>query len=168
MDSILSIVRNIALLVLISSFWEVLAPGGKLRGMVRLIIGLLLISLIIMPLSNGIDFDFSLENYYQEANLDLDSTFEQGQAILDDINSDSMLIYAQDIEQQASSLVLMDTQILAAIVKADLDDQGQLQGLTIELELVAEANHNQIMQKIAGLMYNFFGLTDAQLNFIMR
>ncbi len=168
MDTVLSIVRNIALLVLISSFWEILAPAGKLRGMVRLIIGLLLISLIIVPISNGINLNFNLKNYNQIPNLDIDSTFDQGQEILDSMNSESMLIYTQDIEQQASSLILMDNQIISAIVKADLDSQGLLQALNIELELADTANQADSIQKITTLMYNFFGLSNNQLNFITR
>lgn len=59
MDVLRDLVRNMAVIVVLASFLELLLPAGSMRGFVRLVMGLFMILTVLNPLLNFIKADFT-------------------------------------------------------------------------------------------------------------
>ena len=61
MDGLKTLIRNLAFILLLATFLELLLPGEKMRGFVRTIMGLFVIAAILAPLTNFLDLSYQNE-----------------------------------------------------------------------------------------------------------
>lgn len=166
MNTLLSIVRNIALLVLVSSFWELLAPRGSLRGPVRLVIGLLLVSCVVLPLTDALargptpweldDTDFS---------GGAETALAEGQVIAAQMEQTARSQYEVEMARQVSSLCLLSegVQSARAAVRAG-GEGGALTQISIEVELVSGAEPAAVQSKLTNMISTFFSIEEKNID----
>lgn len=76
MDVLRDLVRNMAVIVVLASFLELLLPTGSMRGFVRLVMGLFMILTVLNPLLSFIKADFTFPAFIAPV-----LTSETGEAI---------------------------------------------------------------------------------------
>ena len=61
MDGLKEIIRNLAFILLLATFLEMLLPSKKMKGFVQLIMGLFVIAAILNPLTSFLKLDYQME-----------------------------------------------------------------------------------------------------------
>ena len=169
MNTLIPLVSDIALLVLISSFWELLAPRGKLRQMVRLVIGLLLVSFIIVPISD------LLQRGAPEILIDFpavaDSTnmLNEGAALATSLEDIARRQYEAELARQVAALALLvDGVADLKVALAVAEHSGFITQLYLEVELLPGAEAAVVKPRLANLISVFYGLEENLLEIIIK
>jgi len=61
LDGLKEIIRNLAFILLLATFLEMLLPSKKMKGFVQLIMGLFVIAAILNPLTSFLKLDYQME-----------------------------------------------------------------------------------------------------------
>ncbi|NLP44776.1 MAG: stage III sporulation protein AF [Peptococcaceae bacterium] len=61
MEGLKEIIRNLAFILLLATFLEMLLPSKKMKGFVQLIMGLFVIAAILNPLANFLKLDYQMK-----------------------------------------------------------------------------------------------------------
>lgn len=139
MDVLRALVLNMAFIVVLASFLELLLPAGSMRGFVRLVMGLFMILTVLNPLLNFIKADFVFPTFVAPA-----LTSETGKAIskgeeIAKKNQDLALVeYKKGLAQQIKAVAEMKGSLIVESVAVILrgEDLGRPTG---EIEKVTLA-----------------------------
>ncbi len=61
MEGLKTLIRNLAFILLLATFLEMLLPGEKMKGFVRMVMGLFVIAAIMTPITDFLRLDFNNE-----------------------------------------------------------------------------------------------------------
>ncbi|GEM_PF-1837211 len=147
-------VGNLAVVVLINSFIELLLPSGTLNRFVRLLMGLLLLMVILDPLLglfSGNDWGPLYDNSdYADETADV---LAEGDALAQTLSEDANTDYRQQLEQQIKSLALVNNSVQQAEVEVELDSSsGQVKQVKVSLVATDSAVAEKVRSTIAGFM----------------
>ena len=165
MNTLLGIVRNIALLALIGSFWELLIPSGRLRGPVRLVIGLLVVSCVVLPLTDMLAHAPASWELPKTAQSGPETALAEGQAIAAALGEQAHSQYEREMSRQMAALILLTEGVEASRASVSADAvSGALLKAEIELELKPEAEAESIQSKVKNLVNTFFALEEENID----
>ncbi len=158
-------IGNLAVVVLINSFVELLLPSGTLHRFVRLLMGLLVLLVILNPvlkLFNGSDWGSLYDSSdYADQTADV---LAKGDALAQTLSEDANDDYRQQLEQQIKSLALVNINVQQAEVKVELDStSGQVKQVTVSLVAIDSAVCQKVRSTIAGFMAIDEGIISCSL-----
>lgn len=139
MTVLIEMVRNIVVIILLTTFLEMILPSSSMQRFVKAVLGLFVLVAVLNPILKIIknNQDFEVFTWYQESIPQFDSVQEQGER-LTKVNEDMfMQNYQQRIEGQMKSLVILTKGINNVEVQVKLERDGkEVRGSLIEEVMV--------------------------------
>ena len=124
MEGLKTLVRNIAFILLLATFLELLLPGEKMKGFVKMIMGLFVIAAILAPLTNLLELDYQNEVPAWVKFATSDMPVMTGDESLEDMGKSAVREQFRNILiSQIKQLVLTVDGIKETVVEVELDDQ---------------------------------------------
>jgi len=125
MSVLTDLVRNIMLIILLTSFLDMIMPSHSMQRFVKVVMGLFVLIALLNPILNLIDKEQELEAFvWQEEELyeaQFNSVLEQGEH-LQKVNQEILWnTYQQKIEKQMETLILTVDGVEKAEVQVKLD-----------------------------------------------
>ncbi len=143
MESIAEIVKNLLIIIIVTSFLELLLPEGGLKPFVRFAIGLFVIITVLNPV---LSFVFDKDEFeikwwdtgpmqYQEQLIS-----RTGEGINKSISDYGSYSLKEKIEGQINALVLLVPGVKDSLSKVEIDGKGGI--LSLEIELIPEVKES--------------------------
>ena len=184
MEILISIVKNLLLIVVVASFLEILLPDNSMRPFVRFTIGLFVILAILNPI---------LSTFYSERDLvagawelpweynGISDYQETGLEVNRDIRKAGSEVIKEKIEKQINSLASLVPGVGDLNTQVALDpESGELSEVMLVIETTSagskdgtveafssrdQAHQDQkvIKEKLTSMMRNLYGLEDQQV-----
>ncbi len=154
MDTVRTIVRNIAIVILLASFLELLLPNNSMRRFVQLVMGLFVLMAVLGPVVKLLDRPLSFEiPAWSEtgagSDQELAQVLQQGQSLKDKSKQAAMDGLKQALEQQAKALALTVQGVKEVSLQANLKQSGEVESL--EVYVGAPGSDIQPVQPVDGL-----------------
>jgi len=187
MDVLKDIVQNLLVIIILSSFLELLLPEGQLKPFVRFAIGLFVIVAILSPslsyLFDDRNFEVEFWNYQIENQMEED-ILKKGQTIQQDLGKNSSSLIKEKVQGQINAVAMLvpgvdgvqtEVQVgadgnvheIKLMVRAQdslvesVDQVKVFSGMDAEKE---KADHEQIQSKIRQVLKNLYGIDEKQIN----
>ncbi|MGI5921044.1 MAG: stage III sporulation protein AF [Syntrophomonadaceae bacterium] len=186
------IVRNLLVVVIIASFFEILIPDGNTKPFVRFAIGLFILITILRPalsyLYDNRDFKVDLWDY-QVDQLKQEEILENGYEVSRKITEGTSSQLKTKVEGQIGAVAMLVEGVEEVDVKADMNEDGSIRKLTLMVnpgegtagqenaehikafsgnqdKILAERKE-QIRNKITTVLRNLYGLDKSavEINF---
>ncbi|MEA4923960.1 MAG: stage III sporulation protein AF [Syntrophomonadaceae bacterium] len=192
MDIIAEIVRNLLVIIIMSSFLEIMLPEGNIKPFVRFAIGLFLLIAILNPALSYIYDDKSFQVSVWDdsvAEKNTQAITDGGQKIEQQIMDQSNAIMKEKMEGQISAVALLvpgvgevqtelevDRNGSPAKVKlmvrpganSSRDENDQVDVFSNGLEELSSAEREQIELKIQQVMGNLYGMKAEDIEIIFE
>lgn len=187
MDVLTDIVRNLLVIIILSSFLELLLPEGQLKPFVRFAIGLFVIVAVLSPtlsyLYDNRDFEVESWNYEVDSQKGAE-ILKKGQTIQEDLGKKNSSLIKEKVQGQINAVAMLvpgvdgvqtDVQVGAdgnvneiklmvstqdSLVKS-VDQVNVFSGMDAGKE---KADHEQIQSKIRQVLKNLYGIDEKQIN----
>jgi len=140
MDFLKEMVRNLAAIIILTSFLEMVLPNTKMKGYTRLILGLFVIVIVLNPVLNFLDSgtEYSLQAWsYPSKNHELNAILEDAQEIAAQSQRSVFNEYRSKVEQQIAALVRLSPEVSHADVEITIGEgsspagEGRIEGVKI-------------------------------------
>lgn len=190
MESIAEIVKNLLVIIIVTSFLELLLPEGGLRPFVRFAIGLFIIITVLNPIlsfifdKNAFEIQWwdtsSLRNQVSEIN-------SAGQNLNQEISKFGNREFKEKIEGQISALVLLVPGVQESHTRVEIDNDGAVQSAEItvspglrqaeenggraafqEAQKLNEDEIEAIKLKINDLVKNLYGFENVEIKVLFE
>ena len=170
MEIITELVRNLALFMLAAAFMELLLPKGHLSSLLRLVLGLLLLAALLTPLLRGLGRADELESWARqlaeppelaELPRQADTYAQQGTELAQSLQEAAREDYQRDLARQIAALAQSKTVAGRVEVETRIDEQGQLQGVTLRFRQTSPENAASCAAQLASEL----GLNEEQLSY---
>ncbi len=192
MDVIAEIVKNLLVIIIMSSFLEIMLPEGNIKPFVRFAIGLFLLIAILNPALNYIYDDKSFQVSVWDdsvAEKNTQAITDGGQKIEQQIMEQSNAIMKEKMEGQISAVALLvpgvgevNTELtvdrngspekVKLMVRpgenSSSDENDQVDVFSNGLEELSSAEREQIELKIQQVMGNLYGLKGENIEIIFE
>lgn len=187
MDVLVEIVRNLLLIIIVSSFLELLLPEGALRPFVRFTIGLFVLIAILNPalsfLYDDHNFKIKMWDYREDLKMQ-EEILDNGNKINEQIADNGREVVKDKVQGQISAVVMLvegvegvETQVfmnnLGTLEKMNLlvkvlPEEGvkDIEGIDLLPGLVNQEDNDkeEIMEKkIRAIVKNLYGLKNADI-----
>lgn len=186
MDILLEIVRSLLVIIIVSSFLEVLLPDGSVKPFVRFAIGLFVLLAILNPvlsfLHNDKNFKIDFWDYKADSSLEKE-IMDNGQELNEQIVGQNTDFVKQKIEGQISAVVMLVAGVedvattlelnnkraierLQLLIKMESEDINEVEGIDV---LSASENEDsndteEIEVKIIKLMKNLYNIDQDRID----
>lgn len=152
MGFITNIVREIAIIVILASFLEMLLPKSNMKRFVQVVLGLFILISILTPIANLISGDelaYHIEawQYHPETNYQLEEILAQGQRISQANQKTTIREYEMRLEKQITSLIQLVPEVnyTDVTVAVDSDTKKNTYGKIREIYIdIYHDNPNKI------------------------
>jgi stage III sporulation protein AF len=127
MDALRELVRSLAIIIILTSFLELILPNSKMRNYVRLILGLFVIVIILNPILSflGTADEFSAQAWVESSqNQGLDKILDQAQEMSANSQRSVLKDYTAKVEQQIAAVVKLTPEISKAEVEVELKQEN--------------------------------------------
>ena len=107
MDVLKEMVRSLAVIIIFTSFLEMVLPNSKMKGYTRLILGLFVIIIVLNPVITLLDSgtDYSIEAWSSPPqNRELETIFQDAKDLAANSQESAMNEYCSRVEQQIAAL----------------------------------------------------------------
>jgi Stage III sporulation protein AF (Spore_III_AF). len=192
MDVIAEIVKNLLVIIIMSSFLEIMLPEGNIKPFVRFAIGLFLLIAILNPALNYIYDDKNFQISVWDDRIDEKTTqaiADGGQKIEDQITNQSNTVMKQKMEGQISAVALLVPGVGDVQTELTIDRNGtpekvklmvrpgghdnpanndQVNVFSNGLEELSSAEREQIERKMQQVMANLYGLKSENVEIIFE
>ncbi|NLM20943.1 MAG: stage III sporulation protein AF [Peptococcaceae bacterium] len=122
MEGLKTLIRNLAFILLLATFLELLLPGEKMRGFVRMIMGLFVIAAILAPLANFLNLGYQNEVPAWITTASSDMPVMTGEDNIEDVGKSAVREqYRKILTSQIKQLVLAVDDIKDVAVDIELD-----------------------------------------------
>ncbi|SMB94825.1 stage III sporulation protein AF [Desulfonispora thiosulfatigenes DSM 11270] len=158
MSSLNEIIRNIAVIVLLTTFLDMLLPNTNLRKFIKVIMGLFIMVTILNPIISIFTNSESLSawNFSLPENEDINTVLAEGEKMSLAQNSEATREYNYRIEKQIEALVHLIPEVsrvnCQAILKSteDLKNMGKLEKVDLEIFLggVDQADQDLLVEPV--------------------
>lgn len=187
MHVLTDIVRNVLVIIMVSSFFELLLPDGKVKPFVRFTIGLFILISVLNPalkyLYSDKDFRIDLWNHTQSS-ITQNQILEAGTKINEQIFNQGDEIIKEKLEGQISAVAMLVPGVQDVDAQADLSSNGELsklyilvrpEGVQVEDETgkigvfsnrdndYSEEEKKAIKEKLITVLMNMYGLDGTQI-----
>jgi len=161
------IVRNIAIMALMTVFFEMLLPKGELQRFARVVTGLLLLLAVLNPV---------LSAFYQEQAFPAitlpkedgrEGILQAGEDLRTDISQDAKKDYQETLAKQIAALAGLAPGVQDVKAEVSLEEDGSLAHVTVNASSVKEAEREVLQKKISQLLTGFYSLNQEQVDIII-
>ncbi|AFM42245.1 Stage III sporulation protein AF (Spore_III_AF) [Desulfosporosinus acidiphilus SJ4] len=124
MQTLQNLVRNLAFILLVATFLEMLLPNKSMRSFVQMVMGLFVISAVLAPITSFLHVPLTMEVPAWSTVVPQDlPTIAEGQGI--NVGRDAVQgQYRQILENQVQALALGTKGVKSAVVDIDFVDGG--------------------------------------------
>lgn len=125
METLSQLVRSLAVIIIFTSFIEMLLPNASMKQYTRLILGLFVILLVIDPVLTFLNkgSDFSVQGWSAPAQNDqLEKILDNAEELSGRSQETVIREYADKFEQQIAALVRLSPEVENAEVAVELED----------------------------------------------
>lgn len=191
MTLLTEMVRNLLVIIIMASFFELLVPNGSIKPFVRFAIGLFILITILNPtltlLFDNRSFQVNLWDY-QSKNFNQNDIQANGKKINQQITGNSNELMKDKLEGQIGAMALLVPGVEDVDIKAEMNDDGSIHKLNLTVKpdkgkttepkgdvKVFSGNHDsislkeqaQIRDKITTIINNLYGISnvDIDINF---
>lgn len=192
MDVIAEIVKNLLVIIIMSSFLEIMLPEGNIKPFVRFAIGLFLLIAILNPALAYIYDDKNFQVSVWDDRIDEKTTqviADGSQKIKDQITTQSNTVMKEKMEGQISAVALLVPGVGDVHTELTVDKNGGLQKLKLMVrpgdngsknendqvnvfssgfEELDSAEREQIEHKIQQVVGNLYGLKSENIEIIFE
>lgn len=187
MHVLTDIVRNVLVIIMVSSFFELLLPDGKVKPFVRFTIGLFILISVLNPalkyLYSDKDFRIDLWNHTQSS-ITQNQILEAGTKINEQIFNQGDEIIKEKLEGQISAVAMLVPGVEEVDAQANLSSNGELSKLHVivrpEVPQVeddtgkvgvfsnrsndySQEEKQAIKEKLINVLMNMYGLDGTQI-----
>ncbi|MDA8442547.1 MAG: stage III sporulation protein AF [Peptococcaceae bacterium] len=137
MQSIKELVRNIAVVILLASFLELLLPNNSMRRFVQLIMGLFVLTAIVGPVAGLLHQPLAFEvpawspAIGNSAEQDIAQAFQQGDSIRQQSQQAALDQYKQVMQRQIKALALTVSGVKQIDSEVKLKTTGAIESLNL-------------------------------------
>jgi len=192
MDVIAEIVKNLLVIIIMSSFLEIMLPDGNIKPFVRFAIGLFILIAILNPTLAYIydDKNFQISVWDEHVDPKTTQAITTGsQKIQNQINGQSNTIIKEKLEGQISAVAILvpgvddvhteitlskdgNPQKLKLMVRPganqNADEVSQVNVFSRSAEEKSSAERDEIQRKILQVMSNLYGLKGKNVEIIFE
>jgi stage III sporulation protein AF len=185
------IVRNLLVIVIIASLFELLVPEGNIKPFVRFAIGLFILITILNPALAYLydDRSFEVELWdYQVKNLNQDEMLKNGKKLNQQISASCNSEMKDKLEGQISAMAILVQGVEDVDINAEFNEDGSIRKLDLMVkpdknntamnqehvnvfsgnqEAISQREQQQIRNKITSIINNLYGFenVDIDINF---
>ena len=182
------IVKNVLVIIILSSFLEILLPEGRVKPFVRFAMGLFIIVAVLNPILNSLfaqrDFaidlwDYQLSSDYQEREI-----LERGNRINQQLVQTGQSNITEKIEGQVSAVAMLVPGVKEVETKVSLNREGgvgkiklvvrpeeskdppveeKINAFVVGGDSPQAEDYKQIEEKMRGVINNFYGFKDIEI-----
>jgi len=148
MDVIADIVKNLLVIIIMSSFLEIILPDGNIKPFVRFAIGLFVLVAVLSPSLAYLysDKDFQISVWDDRVSDDLSQKIEAGgQKIRQEIEGRQKQQIRQKLEGQISAVTVLVPGVDDVQARVSVGDDGSLQ----KLEVTVRPGVNQAVEQVS-------------------
>ncbi|MGF7185824.1 stage III sporulation protein AF [Desulfitispora alkaliphila] len=159
MDTLTNLVRDIAVIVILASFMEMLLPTSNMKRFVQLVLGLFIIITILTPITAALNQDLSRQvsawNFQVEEDQ-LDQILAQGKEISQISNQEALRSYEKNIEKQITGLMALIPEISDAQVDVSAEELsatgfGGIKGVHVIVSKNGQVDRGSQKEQIEGI-----------------
>ena len=166
-----SLVTNVIFIIFLTTAADLLLPGSQLKGFVRLVMGLFIIITLLEPIGRLLHSDALLGWMLPgEGYLEQESIMAQSETYENYLSEQTVAQYETRLAQQIKGLMSLVTEIencevQVAVQPAQAEGAlGEMEHVTLWLTTVSETEQTALGEKVAGLLANYYGLPEEQLD----
>ncbi|MEQ8174412.1 MAG: stage III sporulation protein AF [Syntrophomonadaceae bacterium] len=189
MSTLAEIVKHVMIIIVITSFLELMLPEGGIKPFVRFAIGLFVIIAVLNPVLGYLFQDHNFEIKWWDVKEQVSSQGEveqKGRELKEQITSAGSNSLKQKLEGQINSLAQLVPGVAEVESRVELDRDGAIKALSLSVkEEVTESeqeeatpaltdkkaedkSREQIKNKLTSLLQNFYGLEGVKVEFIFE
>lgn len=187
MNTLAEIVQHVIIIIVITSFLELLLPEGGIKPFVRFAIGLFVIIAVLNPVLSLVFQEHNLEIKWWDAQNMVSSQERidrDGQQLKGKLVSVGSQNLKEKLEGQINSMAQLVPGVAEVKTSAVLTEEGGLKALSLRIkEEAAELNEaeadlssdedrdksrEQIKNKLSDLLSNFYGLQGVKVEFVFE
>ena len=192
MDVLAAIVKNLLVIIIMSSFLEILLPEGNIKPFVRFAIGLFLLIAILNPTLAYIYDDKNFQIFVWDDQVDAKTTqaIDAGsQKIKEQITGQSNVIMKEKLAGQIAAVAILVPGVDDVHTELSLGDNGSLQKLKLIVRPGADtkayqvdqvnvfsstaqdknvAERDEIQRKIKQVMGNLYGMQADNIEIVFE
>ncbi|MEN6389331.1 MAG: stage III sporulation protein AF [Syntrophomonas sp.] len=189
MSTLAEIVKHVMIIIVITSFLELMLPEGGIKPFVRFAIGLFVIIAVLNPVLGYLFRDHNFEIKWWDVKEQVSSQGEveqKGRELKEQITGAGSNSLKQKLEGQINSLAQLVPGVAGVESRAELDRDGAIKALSLSVkEEVKESDQEeatpaltdkkaenksreQIKNKLTSLLQNFYGLEGVKVEFIFE
>lgn len=165
MEIVAELVRNIAALVLLFAFSELLLPPGSLAAFIRLVLSLLLVLALLDPLVNWLGQGWpERPDWLAEATLTQQDYAGQGQRIADGLAEQAEREYATSLSRQMAAMARLRPGVAEAQAWVEIDaTSGAVSSADIVIRAEAGQDATLLAAEVGEFLSAFYGLEEQLL-----
>jgi len=159
METIAQLVRDIAALVLLFAFLELLLPEGRLARFIRLALSLLLVASIMSPLMalSGKEAADLLPEFDTEETAGGEDYAASGRRIAAGLTDNAESQYAETLARQIAALAKLQPGVAQAAARVETEEGGGL--IAVELYLTAEEGAGaELAEQVGDFISDYYGV----------
>lgn len=189
MSTLAEIVKHVMIIIVITSFLELMLPEGGIKPFVRFAIGLFVIIAVLNPVLSYLFEDHNFEIKWWDAKNQVsrqEEVEQKGRELQGQITSTGSSNLKQKLEGQINSLAQLVPGVAEVASRAELDRDGTIKALSLKIKEELdeskqedvnpaltdnkdlEKSREQIKSKLTSLLRNFYGLEGARVEFIFE
>lgn len=163
MSVMTDIVRNVVIIAVLTAFWEMLLPEGKMQAFVRAVLGLILVAAVINPIAGALSQPVAKVTYHIDGQNETKSLLAAAETMNDKWTEAGNDAYIQGIEQQVKSMVLLADDVRDAEITAIVDREQTLTGLDIALQVEDDADFTAVADKLKQVLSGLYATEQIEI-----
>lgn len=171
METLATVVRNVAVLVLMMLFLQLLLPEGKMERFVRMIMGLLIISAVLGPLLSAVSslqpaFGLFPQGEYEDNTAQV---IAEGQELADAYALDALNEYETATAKQIGAILSLLPQLNDIRTEVHAAESGVVESVQVSATLDTNiSTRTESEAKIRSLLVDFFALPEEVLTIDLK
>lgn len=189
MSTLAEIVKHVMIIIIITSFLELVLPEGGIKPFVRFAIGLFVIIAVLNPVLSYLFEDHSFEIKWWDSQNQVSSQAvveQKGQVLKEQIAASGNNNLKKKLEGQINSLAQLVPGVSEVKSDVELGKDGGIKALNLEVKeeekeadqedvnpaltekRTLENSREQIRNKLTSLLRNFYGLEGVRVEIIFE
>ncbi|MBM7622754.1 stage III sporulation protein AF [Sporohalobacter salinus] len=132
-------IRNIVVILLLTSFVELLLPESELEKYTRVVLGLFIVIAILNPILNLFNNNYNFQHITdlltveEESSMSKSEIMKRGKKLRNISHQEARNNYKRQLNRQITALLSFDEELPERSVKVNLDSNNKIKKIIIEL-----------------------------------
>ena len=158
-------VRNIAVLAILSLFWDILLPKGKIKAFAQAVLGLMVVLVILSPLGKLFNTDISSISWQDYQDINSGGIISAGTNLEGEWQKKAAKSYQESLAKQIKSLVMLVDNVADVEVKIKLKDYKSLNKIDLLITPKKAVKDEKALRKqVEATIGDFYGLESKQID----